>query len=329
MAVSVCPGGPGQTYPLQLTLGGYMTGETALQADLKRKIEALIASAVTSVGDRIVTSALARELRVSRTPVNVVLERLAAEGKLERHPSGGFAVLGPAKDGAGSSAPELGSDADETDAMMIFIARARMRGHLGDEISTRELSRVTGKPFGVAQRALTKLEELGSIERKPGYGWIFPTLDDELVVLQESNRYRQIIEPQALLSPDFQLDRDWIEMMRRQHSHILQQEWSHHSSIRFYEMNAAFHEGLAAASGNRFILDSIRRQNQIRRLSNYDWLYGTERVQLNTTEHMLILDHICEGKMKNAARLMAKHLRGALKIVQKMRGEQKLKDDQA
>ncbi len=41
-------------------------------------------------------------------------------------------------------------------------------------------------------------------------------------------------------------------------------------------MNAAFHEGLVKASGNRFFFESIRRMNRLRRLSNYDWKHGRD-----------------------------------------------------
>ena len=44
--------------------------------------------------------------------------------------------------------------------------------------------------------------------------------------------------------------------------------WSDTASIALYEMNAAFHEGLAAASGNRYLLVAVQQQNRLRRFSS-------------------------------------------------------------
>ena len=93
-----------------------------------------------------------------------------------------------------------------------------------------------------------------------------------------------------------------------------QQPWKESSAIGFYEMNADFHEGLAAASGNRFIHSAIRRQNQMRRLSNYDWTYGYERVVVNSREHLLMLATIEAGDLQLASALMRSHLQRAMQL---------------
>jgi DNA-binding GntR family transcriptional regulator len=79
-------------------------------------------------------------------------------------------------------------------------------------------------------------------------------------------------------------------------------------------MNADFHEGLAAATGNRFLHSAVRRQNQLRRLSNYDWDQGLERVRVNCAEHMSMLDHLEAGENEVASALMRSHLQRASKL---------------
>lgn len=284
---------------------------TTLRMDLKRRIEGVILEKGLAVGDRVVTSSLAREFRVSRTPVEAALSLLAAEGMLERRAAGGYLLLRSPE-----RVPPLDEDSDDVDTLMIEIARLRRCGNLANEVSTREMVRITGRSLATVQRALSRLEELKSIERKPGYGWVFINSADDSRTRDESSRFRQMVEPLALLEEGFRLDSAWADDMRVRHEDFMCQEWSHHTSpVRFFEMNAAFHEGLAAASGNRFVLDAIRRQNQVRRLFNYDWLYGFERVLVNSREHLAILDCLLASDMELASVLMRRHLQDARKVV--------------
>jgi len=287
-----------------------MTTVTILRMDLKRRIEGFVRDSGLSTGDRVVTSAIAREFRVSRTPVEAALAMLAAEGILERRARGGYVLLR-----VPDSNPPLDKDSDDVDAMMIEVARLRRSGMLANELSTRELVRISGQPLPLVQRTLSRLEELGSIERKPGYGWVFINRVDDAATRDESNRFRQMVEPLGLLEEGFCLDPAWAADMQVRHEDFMRQEWSPLTSpVSFFEMNAAFHEGLAIASGNRFVLDAIRRQNQVRRLFNYDWLYGFERVLVNSREHLAILDCLLAGDREHASVLMRRHLQGARKV---------------
>lgn len=296
--------------PPALDTVAHMAKVTALRADLRRLIENLIREKPLQRGEKLAANALARTFGVSRTPVEAALCSLAADGILERRAAGGYTLVRmPAP------VAEAESESDDTDALMIEIARLRRSGELASETSTREIVRLTGQPLATVQRALNRLEELGSIERKMGYGWTFLNLADA-ATRRESNRFRQIVEPLALLEEKFKLDLDWAAEMRAQHEQFLHETWSPHSSpVRFFEMNAAFHEGLAAASGNRFVLDAIRRQNQVRRLFNYDWLYGFDRVLQNSREHLAILDCLHAGDREFASILMRRHLQGAQKAI--------------
>ena len=90
--------------------------------------------------------------------------------------------------------------------------------------------------------------------------------------------------------------------------------WSETASIALYEMNAAFHEGLAAASGNRFLLVGVQQQNRLRRFANYDWTFGYQRVVVNCREHLAILDRLEAGERAEAATLLRRHLEDAAKL---------------
>jgi DNA-binding GntR family transcriptional regulator len=164
------------------------------------------------------------------------------------------------------------------------------------------------------QRVLTRLAEVAAVQRKPGHGWRFhPSISDS-EARAESYRFRILIEPAALMEPTFRLDPGWAAEMRRRHEQMLEMPWNETASIALYEMNAAFHEGLASASGNRYFLVAVQQQNRLRRFGNYDWTFGHERVVVNCREHLAILDHLEAGERVDAALLMRQHLESAAKL---------------
>ena len=82
--------------------------------------------------------------------------------------------------------------------------------------------------------------------------------------------------------------------------------------IELFEANSGFHETVASWSGNRFILQALRRANQLRRLVEYRHAARereARRVQI--VEHLEILDAIEAGNMAQASTLMRQHLEGA------------------
>ena len=83
------------------------------------------------------------------------------------------------------------------------------------------------------------------------------------------------------------------------------------TAIELFEANSRFHETLAAWSGNRFIVQSVRRVNQQRRLVEYQQASKRPQRQVQALEHMQILDAIERQDLVEAASLMRKHLDGA------------------
>ena len=119
-----------------------------------------------------------------------------------------------------------------------------------------------------------------------------------------------MIEPAGLLEPSFSLRPGWIAEMRRAHERYLGRGWDEIDLVAFFETNAAFHRGLAEASGNRFLVQAIEQQNQLRRFSNYDWHSGSERVRVSAADHLGILDALEAGDRVEAAERMHRHLAG-------------------
>nr|WP_255616577.1 GntR family transcriptional regulator [Microvirga puerhi] len=280
-----------------------------MQQDLAERIVQLVNEDGLAVGDLLNENSLARRLEVSRTPVRGALQHLERLGIVARRPNRGVELIAIPR-AESITAPT--ADADED--WLVRIARDHRTAGLPQDISEVEIMRRYGLNRPTVQRVLSRLADLEMVERKPGYGWRFLTGTRDTATHDESYRFRLMIEPMGILEPGFRLESSWIENMRRLHAETLERPWQESSSVAFFEMNAAFHEGLAAASGNRFVHTAIRHQNQLRRFSQYDWKFGFERVVVNCREHMEMLDYLARDEREIASLLMRRHLERASQV---------------
>ena len=284
---------------------------TPLQRNVAARIADWVASQSLGRGSVLSELTVARELGVSRTPARAALAWLAGLGLLERRPGEGYAVLGAASRFAGLQIEAPVADADR---LFLDIARARTEGRLATDVSESDLMRRFSVTRPTLLQVLTRLAEVGMVERRKGHGWSFRASAFDDAAQQESYRFRLLIEPAALLEPGFQLPAPWLQSMRARHESMLQRRWKDADAIALFEMNAEFHEGLAAASGNRFFQMAIQQQNRVRRFVNYSWDEGRERVVTSCREHLEILERIEAGSPDIAAALMRRHLELASRI---------------
>ncbi|MGF6175381.1 GntR family transcriptional regulator [Ensifer sp. 4252] len=279
----------------------------SLQDPLARRIIGLVHEDQLAPGDRLNESLLAERLKVSRSPVRAALARLQSEGILEYQPNRGM-ILVELPPATVTRIQEPGED------LLVVIARFRRDGELKDAFTEAEVMRMTAADRPQVRQALTSLENLGMVRRRSGYGWEFTVAVRDAKARAESFRFRILIECAAILEPEFHLDGGWIAMMRERHTRMMRAEWVESSSVAFFEMNAEFHQGISDASGNRYLADAMHRQNQLRRLSNYNWRHGAVRVQTNCQEHLEMLDRFDEGDHEMASLLMKKHLTDASRV---------------
>lgn len=276
----------------------------ALARDILRSLQARDAQP----GERLSRLGLAKALGVSRTPVAGAVALLESLGVVE---ADGRAVLlrDPGFDPE-RLAPPAEESADATAQLIVAMARDRRDGALPEEVSERQLQARYGVGRAVLAAALRQLAEVGAITRNRGHGWRFGPAYDSAEDRAASYRFRMMIEPAGLLEPGFALRPGWIAGMRQMHQRFLGRGWREIDLVAFFETNAAFHRGLAEASGNRFLVQAIEQQNQLRRFSNYDWRSGNERVRVSATDHLAILDALEAGDRAEAAERMHRHLAG-------------------
>ncbi len=285
------------------------TGNTTpsrLRSELAGRILKLLKDQAAGPGHHLVELELCRYFGVSRTPIRGALKLLAEQGAVEARANRGYVLVESIR-----QVPETSplSEQDEEDQQLfVAIARARNTGTLPDECSQQEMVRLFDTRLATLIRVLRELAELGLVERKAGNGWSFLPSINSACAQEESYAFRRVIEPAGLLETTFELDRDWLEKSRAQHLAFRKRRWRDTLAVEFYQMNSDFHEQLARCSGNRYLLGSVQRQNQLRSFLNYHWVHGVERVIESIEEHLAIMDAIDAGRNDRASQLMRAHL---------------------
>lgn len=279
-----------------------MNRPSNLHAQLASQVLEYVESHRLPPGSHLPEPELCARFNVSRTPVRAALGLLETQGYVERVPRRGYFTRA-----GGMPAAEDLPESDE-DRLYLAIAEDRVNQRLPPQNSEADLLRRYPVPRGVLVRVLQRLLREGLVERRPGRGWMFSPVLDSKRMHDESYRFRLAIEPVALLEPGFRLDEQAAARAEERHLGILTGAVRQVTPIELFEMNAEFHELLAASSGNRFFLEAIRQQNRLRRFVNYHWTYGAERVLETCREHLEVLNAAKAGELRWASSLLRRHL---------------------
>jgi DNA-binding GntR family transcriptional regulator len=273
--------------------------------ELARRILEHTQEAGLVAGDPVAEQALARTFQVSRTLIRGALKVLLEENLLSHEAGKGYRlVAAPAGQAFNAALPQA-----EEEELAASVLRDRMAGRLGDSISISELMRRydIGRP--AAQKVLAQLSESQAIERGPGQSWLFRPSLNSLAALEESLKFRLILEPEALLSPHFSADPQRLALLRSAMQTLLSSPVEDFDIQQFRELDISFHELLAQSCGNRFISDALLQHQSLRRLPNLLPSVSVHRLQEALREHLQIIANIERGQMEIAADLLRLHLR--------------------
>lgn len=282
-------------------------GLTTLQAEIARKICDLIRDGRWSPGDRLSDAGLARELQVSRTPVRQVLSFLATQGLVDAASGRGFQLL---------SGLEAHEDLDmlfppsETENLYRRLMIARANGQVGDDASEAELAAQFDTSRGALRRALMRFAAEGLAERRSGHGWHFAECLNSPDVINESYAFRVIIECNAILEDGFVADPAQLDALITEQRRLLELPIAQMDASEWFEANANFHETVVSWSGNRFLVQSIHRQNSLRRMTEFAEFsqLSEAAVRKAATDHIAILEAIQGNDRKFAAAILHRHL---------------------
>ncbi|WP_059411338.1 GntR family transcriptional regulator [Cupriavidus basilensis] len=284
---------------------------TSLQVRIARDIVALVRRDMRPVGHHLAETQLAREIGTSRSPINVALNWLAELGVVKHDPNRGFFLAcDPAS--LTAVAEQLSSSPDEP--LYLKIAGDRLAGALPDEVGEAELMRRYDVARTTLRKALSRIAREGWIEQGVAHGWRFLGMIDSPEAYEESFAFRQSIEVTGLLSQAFRYEPEQMEEIRREQQRIVDGGWQWMTAAELFDANSHFHEAVAKWSGNRFIYDSVRRINQLRRLAEYSQTSNRKPRKGQAEEHLAILDAIVRSDLLSAAGLMRNHLDGARRL---------------
>ncbi len=290
-----------------------------LQSTLAARILRWLKDEGAERGKHLIETELCAHFNVSRTPIRGALKQLASQGLVESRARRGFVLLDAAAD-----LPDVGqvsSQSEEDQKLIMRIAQARNTEGLPDEVTQQEICRIFAAKLSTALRVLGQLADLGVVERKPGNGWAFTPLIDTPRAQQEVTAFRRAVEPQLMLQPTFELDRDWLRAIKARHIAFRKRAWRRSLAVEFYDMNSAFHEGLARCSGNRYLLDAVQKQIQLRTFVNYHWEFGVDRVRESIDEHLRIIAALERGDVALASAEMHDHLSQSARMRNSLRDD--------
>ena len=285
---------------------------TPLQLHVAREILAYARRQDLKAGEHVSESQIASQIGTSRSPVNVALRHLVELGVVAHDLNRGFFLRRDAIS-FGDIARQIAKVPD--DPLYLQVAEDRLSGRLPETVTEADLMRAYGASRAAVRKVLSRIQQEGWVEKAIGHGWRFQPMIDSLEAYEESYVYRASIEPAGLLGAGFQPNATELQSLRRQQELIVGGGYQAMTPIELFESNSVFHETLARWSGNRFILQGVRRTNQLRRLIEYRQAVR-ERAQRKDAaeEHLAVLAAITKGDLLQAASLMRAHLETARRV---------------
>jgi DNA-binding GntR family transcriptional regulator len=282
---------------------------TPLQQRVAREIIALARRDNRPAGYHLPKLALAREIGTSHNPVEAALAHLARIGVVRHEPDRGYFLARGAHQ-LGTAAKKLAPAGD--DPLYLRIAELRLTHRLPDSITETDLIRRFDASRSTVRKALARIQQEGWAERRAGHGWAFLPLIDSVEAYEENYEIRRVLEPACILSAKFAAAPGELETLKRQQAFMAEGGYGAMTPVEWADINARFHETLARWSGNRFMLQTMRRLNQLRKLVEYRAVTGAPQVRARQAgEHLHILEAISRGDRTAAADLLRQHLDGA------------------
>ncbi|MDJ1159134.1 GntR family transcriptional regulator [Chelatococcus sp. SYSU_G07232] len=287
-----------------------VSGISNLQAEIARQIVALSAEEQWAPGERVSDVALAKKLGVSRSPVRAALALLAGRGLLAHEPGRGFVLarLPSGEDEMNGVAPP-----SEIEDLYMRVMADRAGGALADEVSEAELAERYGATRGAVRKVLMRFAAEGLARRLRGHGWAFTESLDTDEAVAESYQFRLVVECGALRQPGFRVDPEQLANVRAQQEAVLRAPPASIRRDHWFRVNALFHETLVGWSRNRFLVQAVRQQNNLRRMTEYadfDKL-SAARIHDACAEHIAILDALADGDVDFAEALLRRHIERA------------------
>jgi len=255
-------------------------------------------------GDRLTERKLASEFNVSRSPIRAALRILEERGAVSRDGGGYVLALDPRElEDLSLEAPTAAED-----DLYVRILRDRFAGKLPERVSEADLLRQYKTTRGVLTKALMRLNQEGQVSRSPGRGWAFMSTLSSVEAYQASYEFRLAIEPAALSSPNYRVDKGRVQRLLDRHQKLMDEGPEGAGGLEWFSLDAELHEMVVGFAGNEFFTQAIRTHNQLRSAPEIESFYQHERVRDSFEEHFAILQALLNNDRAWAATLLRRHL---------------------
>lgn len=275
-------------------------------AAMAGKILDVLIDSGLAVGERLVENTLAEACHVSRTPIRNALQLLEQQGYASKAPEGGYVL---ARD---PLTVRLDADikTDPPEGVLVErVVRDRASRRLGASVTVSELSRRYNVPRAAAQNLLLDLKSKGIVDKADGQSWMFKQLMGEQSSQAHSFEFRLMLEPEAILSEGFRIEKNRAAVVRLQTEDLLARAENAIRLDEFRNADLAFHLLIARAVTNPYISETMTNHNQLRHLHGASHTISDFRMRQSLREHLRILDALEQGMPAVAADLMRVHLR--------------------
>jgi len=101
--------------------------------------------------------------------------------------------------------------------------------------------------------------------------------------------------------------------MKAKHPPYPTRRWEEFDAIDLPKLRAAFHQGLAGASGMRFLNQAVEQQNRLHRFSSDGWSRGVAQVLASAAGYLVILVALEQDDREAAAKI--RHIQQATALI--------------
>lgn len=257
-------------------------------------------------GDHLPEQAFSEACGVSRTPTRSAFKILEENEILIKRQDEGYFLNFDTADHASAALRKL-EDAEDSLAQKILSDRAERR--IEDIQSVSALARRYNASRNTVLIALKILAQEGIVTQLPGRSWAFQPMVDSSKSITESYDFRLMMEPQAILASEFELDVKRSGVLRTQMEDYLQSDDQRMTVGGFHRIDNDFHCLIAECSANRFVRGALLTHHRLRKASRKGSSLPNFRLKQAMIEHLEILDSLERNQFDLAADQMIVHLR--------------------
>jgi DNA-binding GntR family transcriptional regulator len=273
---------------------------------LAQKILAIALERGMVAGDHLPETTFSQACDVSRTPIRSAFKLLEERDILEWRADEGY-FLTSESTGELSDTIRALEASEHSIAHLILSDRAERR--IGAVQSVSALTRRYKVPRASVLNALKVLSRDGLVRQLPGRAWAFQSMVDSPDAVTDSYEFRLVMEPQAILAPDFVLDTKRATLLRDQMTAFLAAGDDTITPAGFARIDIAFHTLISECSGNRFLRASLSAHHRLRKASQKTASTPAFRLRQAMLEHLEILDSLERNQFQLAADQITVHLR--------------------